>query len=503
MSTLQFLYDLLKSGLNFIVPVVLIGAGIFFLWVTKFVQIRMFPLALKRIFTARHDKIDDDINISSNQSFYTGLAQRIGIGNIAGVASAITAGGPGAVFWMWFAAFLGMGSSFCESSIAQLYKTKNEKGEFVGGPAFYLAQGLKMPRLGVLFSIFLAFTYGIAFNMMQANQIAGTFEESFAFDPVYVGVAVTIISGAVIFSSLKFASRISGILIAIVSILYIGLGTCVLVVNHENIGPAFKIIFTEAFNLEAGIGGLLGTAVMFGIKRGLFSNAAGMGADPNIAASAATRHPAEQGMTQMIGVFVDTFIVCTFTALIILTTGLWNTGQYDNAALTAVSINVTLGDWTKYAFAVLIFFIAFTSIISQFLYALSGLKYFTQNKYAIFIFTIFVLVCVFLGSIVHADMVWDLSDVSMAGMTILNLFALVLLWKQIRLIVNDYQRQLYKDKKHPWFDIYFNSDLYPELQDKIYHTSIWSRKLDEEADDGIHKNEGYKLFGENDTNNHR
>ncbi|RIY38840.1 hypothetical protein CKF59_00120 [Psittacicella gerlachiana] len=404
---------------------------------------------------------------------------------------------------MWFAAFLGMGSSFCESSLAQLYKTKNEKGEYVGGPAFYLAQGLKMPRLGVLFSIFLAFTYGIAFNMMQANQIAGTFYSTFNMDPTHVGLAVTIISGLVIFGSLKFANKISGILIAIVAVMYIVLGIMVLVVNHQQILPAFALIFNSAFSLDAGFGALIGGAVMYGIKRGLFSNAAGMGADPNIAASAATRHPAEQGMTQMIGVFVDTFIVCTFTALIILTTGIWTGENYDNAALTSVSITQTLGDWSKYAFAVLIFFIAFTSIISQFIYALSGLKYFTQNKFAIFAFTLFVLVCVYLGSVVHADVVWDLSDLSMGGMTLLNLFALVVLWKQIRLIVNDYQRQLFKDKKHPWYDIEFNSDLYPELQDSIYHTSIWSRKLDEEADDGIHKTSGYKIFGENDTDNHR
>ncbi|MFC6276234.1 alanine/glycine:cation symporter family protein [Psittacicella hinzii] len=496
-------YANLMAVVNFLLPIALVLAGAFFFIVTKGVQIRLFGTAVKSLFRVDAHKSIDENNISPVQAFLTGLASRVGIGNIAGVASAIMAGGPGAIFWMWFAAILGMASAFAESSLAQLYKTKNDKGEFVGGPAFYIAQGLKLPTLGVIFSICLAFSYGFAFNSIQANQIANTLHAAFAVNEQVTAIIVTVITAVVIFGSLKAVTKASSGLVVVMSLAYLGIGCAVLIVNYQNIGPAFEAIFAGAFDLKAGLGGLFGTAISYGIKRGLFSNEAGMGSAPNIAATAATRHPAEQGFVQMIGVCFDTFIICTFSALIVLTTGLYMHGTYDNAALTTQSVVHSLGGWSAIAMSIIIFLFAFSSIIGNFAYAVSGLKYFTQSKALRFLFALCVCFFVYLGCISSPTSVWNAADLCMAIMTFLNLIAIVLLWKQVKLIIDDYTRQRGKQKQDPNYQIIFNSDLYPALQDKIYHTSIWSHKFDETHDDQIHKTTGYKVFGTNETDNHR
>ncbi|MFC6276235.1 alanine/glycine:cation symporter family protein [Psittacicella hinzii] len=503
MDFLAAFYKWLSDSLNFLLPIALPVVGLFFLIVTKGVQFRLFGTAFKSILRVDARKSIDEKNISPMQAFMTGLASRVGTGNIAGVASAIMIGGPGAVFWMWFAALLGMASSFAESSLAQLYKTRNKEGEFVGGPAFYLAQGLKLPFVGVIFSICLAFTYGFAFNSIQANQISNTLHSAFNVEVLTTGIIITAITAAVIFGNLKYVSRISTSMVGVMSVAYILIGLAVLVVNYDKILPVFGLIFREAFNLEAGVGALFGTAITYGIKRGLFSNEAGMGSAPNIAATAATRHPAEQGFVQMIGVCFDTFIICTFSALIVLTSGVYSTGQYDNAALTTQSVVHSVGGWGAIAMSIIIFLFAFSSIVGNFAYALSGLKYFTQNKWVRVGFTLAVCAFVFIGAISKPQSVWDASDLCMAIMTLINLFAIVMLWKQVKLIVDDYIRQKRKQDKNPEHVIEFNSDLYPVLRDKIYHSSIWSRKLDESHDDQIHKEVGYKIFGENQTDNHR
>ncbi|RIY38841.1 alanine/glycine:cation symporter family protein [Psittacicella gerlachiana] len=503
MDFLLSIYKWLSDGLNFILPISLVVVGFFFLFVTKGVQFSLFKVGIKNLLSGDANKSLDDTNISPVQAFMTGLASRVGIGNIAGVASAIVIGGPGAVFWMWFAALLGMASAFAESSLAQLYKTKNAEGQFVGGPAFYIAQGLKLPIIGVVFSICLAFTYGFAFNSIQANQIANTLHANFGVETHTTGIIVTAITAIVIFGSLKAVSKASSGIVVVMSVLYILIGIAVLVVNYQNIIPAFESIFAGAFDLTSGVGALFGHAIAYGIKRGLFSNEAGMGSAPNIAATASTKHPAEQGLVQMIGVCFDTFIICTFSALIVLTTGLWDKNLYDNAALTSQSVVASLGSWSSIAMSIIIFLFAFSSIIGNFAYALSGLKYFTQNKFVRFSFTIAVCAVVYIGSVSSPTSVWNAADLAMAVMTLLNLVAIVFLWKQVKLIIDDYKRQLHKKAQNENYEIVFNSDLYPVLRDKLYHQSIWSRKLDEEADDGIHKTSGYKIFGTNDTENHR
>lgn len=466
------------------VPIVLICTGLVFIFVTRGVQVRFFNIALKNIISGKSRTATDEINLSPFQSFMTGLASRVGTGNIAGVANAITIGGEGAVFWMWIAALIGMASSFAESSLAQLYKTKNAEGEFVGGPAFYIAQGLKLPSVGIVFSILLAFTYGFAFNSIQANQIAATVNNVFHVDVTYTAIAVTVLTAVVIFSSLKAVSRASGSIVSVMASIYILIGIFVLAVNYQNIIPSFERIFVKAFNTDAALGATIGLAIQYGIKRGLFSNEAGMGSAPNIAASAATEHPANQGFVQMIGVCFDTFVICTFSALIVITSGIYlEQPELTNAPLSVASVTASLGQWASYAMSLVIFLFAFSSIIGNFAYALSGLKYFTQNKIARLVFTLAVCTFVFIGSVAEQSLVWLFSDVFLGLMTFLNCIAILFLWKQVKLILDDYQRQRDKGIVNPEF----NSDLYPVLRGKLFHQSIWSRKLDESHDLDIHK----------------
>lgn len=461
------------------VPFVLMCGGIFFMWVTKMVQFRYFGRALRNLFAGHHHQSHDEVNISPINAFMTGLASRVGTGNIAGVAVAIAIGGEGAVFWMWVAALIGMASAFAESSLAQLYKTKNSAGEFVGGPAFYLAQGLHLPKLGIIFSVLLAFTYGYAFNSIQANQISDTLHNIFSVNPYITGIFLALLTGSVILGSLKYISKISGKIVTGMSVIYILLGIFVLVVNFDRIPAAFAAIFRGAFGFDASAGGAIGVAIQYGVKRGLFSNEAGMGSAPNIAASASTLHPAEQGFVQMIGVAFDTLLICTFTALIVITAGEYKGSELAGAALTAVSVTHTLGEWSSYVMSTIIFLFAFSSIIGNYAYSLAGLKFFTDTPKVRLFFALSVMAFVFYGSVATADTVWLMGDVSMGLMVFVNMFAVVVLWKQVKVIITDYSRQVNAGKEQP----VFNSDLYPQLRNKIYYKSIWSRRLDEEHDE--------------------
>lgn len=440
---------------------------------------------------------EDDVNISPIQSFMIGFASRVGTGNIAGVAAAVIYGGPGAVFWMWLAALIGMGSAFAESSLAQLYKTKNREGYFVGGPAFYIAQGMKLPWVGILFSVLLIFTYGFAFNSIQSYQIAATLKAAFDVNTNYTAIAVGLITLVAILGSLSFISRISSALVVTMSVSYIAIGIITLAINYDAILPAFGLIFKSAFNFDSALGATIGIAISYGIKRGLYSNEAGMGSAPNIAATASTKHPAEQGFVQMLGVFFDTIIICTFTALVIITVQLATGDQYQSlfgnykgADLTVQSISHTFGSisasFSHYAsiiMTVIVFLLAFTSIVGNYAYSLSGLKYITQSKAVRFVYALLVVAMVYYGSIASADQVWDLGDFAMGLMTLLNCIAILFLSRQIYLIIHDYARQKANGVEEP----VFNSDLYPELREKFYHQSIWSRHRDEDYDQEIHK----------------
>ncbi|SUB32192.1 amino-acid transport protein [Neisseria gonorrhoeae] len=302
----------------------LLGTGLFFTVTTGFVQFRLFGRSIKEMLGGRKQG-DDPHGITPFQAFVTGLASRVGVGNIAGVAIAIKVGGPGAVFWMWVTALIGMSSAFVESSLAQLFKVRDcDNHHFRGGPAYYITHGLGQKWLGVLFALSLIFCFGFVFEAVQTNTIADTVKAAWGWEPHYVGVALVILTAPIIFGGIRRISKAAEIVVPLMAVLYLFIALFIILTNIPMIPDVFGQIFSGAFKFDAAAGGLLGGLIsqtmMMGIKRGLYSNEAGMGSAPNAAAAAEVKHPVSQGMIQMLGVFVDTIIVCSCTAFIILIT---------------------------------------------------------------------------------------------------------------------------------------------------------------------------------------
>jgi len=401
----------------------LVGVGIYFTVRLGFIQFRHFGHMFSVL---RNSRKADSAGISSFQALCTSLAARVGTGNMAGVAVALTAGGPGAIFWMWLIAMLGMATSFAESTLAQLYKTRDNDGNYRGGPAYYMEKGLGMRWMGVLFSIFLIIAFGLVFNAVQANAIASAMNTAFDFERGYVGVGIVIISAFVIFGGIRKIARTAEIIVPIMALAYLAIAIYVMLMNIEKVPEVLALIFKSAFGLqEAAAGGLgyaIAQAMINGIKRGLFSNEAGMGSAPNAAASATPYppHPASQGYVQMLGVFMDTIVICSATVAIILMSGEYVPhGEVTGIELTQRALTAQVGEWGGIFVAVAIFFFAFTSIIANYSYAETNLIFLEHNnKKGLVLFRIVVLGMVMFGSLATLPTVWALADVSMGLMAI-------------------------------------------------------------------------------------
>ena len=410
----------------------LVGVGIYFTVRLGFIQFRHFGHMFSVL---KNSRKTDSAGISSFQALCTSLAARVGTGNMAGVAVALTAGGPGAIFWMWLIAMLGMATSFAESTLAQLYKTKDDDGNYRGGPAYYMEKGLGMRWMGVLFSVFLIIAFGLVFNAVQANSIAGAMNTAFGWNETYVGVGVVILSSVVIFGGIKRIARVAEMIVPAMALAYLILALFVVFVNIEKLPAVLSLIFKSAFGLqEAAAGGLgyaIAQAMINGIKRGLFSNEAGMGSAPNAAASATPYppHPASQGYVQMLGVFMDTIVICSATVAIILMSGEYVPhGEVTGIELTQNALSSQVGEWGGVFVAVAIFFFAFTSIIANYSYAETNLIFLEHNhKAGLSIFRVVVLGMVMFGAVASLPIVWALADVSMGLMAIVNLVAIILL----------------------------------------------------------------------------
>ncbi|MGV2840812.1 alanine/glycine:cation symporter family protein, partial [Vibrio cyclitrophicus] len=387
----------------------------------------------------------------------------------------LTAGGPGAIFWMWLIAMLGMATSFAESTLAQLYKTRDNDGNYRGGPAYYMEKGLGMRWMGVLFSIFLIIAFGLVFNAVQANAIASAMNTAFDFERGYVGVGIVIISAFVIFGGIRKIARTAEIIVPIMALAYLAIAIYVMLMNIEKVPEVLALIFKSAFGLqEAAAGGLgyaIAQAMINGIKRGLFSNEAGMGSAPNAAASATPYppHPASQGYVQMLGVFMDTIVICSATVAIILMSGEYVPhGEVTGIELTQRALTAQVGEWGGIFVAVAIFFFAFTSIIANYSYAETNLIFLEHNnKKGLVLFRIVVLGMVMFGSLATLPTVWALADVSMGLMAIVNLAAIILLSGIVIKLAKDYNRQLDAGKV-PTFD----SNDFPELKSQL-EDGIW------------------------------
>ncbi len=480
------LINTLNTPLWDFLVIFLLAVGSFYTFITGGVQIRMLFHSLKVMKRSRKEG-DDDHGITPFQAFVTGLASRVGVGNVAGVAIAIAIGGPGAVFWMWFTALLGMSSAFVESSLAQLFKIRDkENKQFRGGPAYYITQGLKQKWLGVVFALSLIFTYGFVFNAVQANAIVGATSHAWGWDkanPIvnlgglnleisWVGLALVVLTALIIFGGIKRIAKVAESFVPLMAVLYLTVALYIAIANYSILPDIFHLIFSKAFEFDAAAGGFFGAmvsmAMMQGIKRGLFSNEAGMGSAPNAAAASDVKHPVNQGLVQMLGVFVDTFVVCTCTAIIILVSGLYHDAAFEGVTLTQMALESQIGVWGGDFLAIILFMFAFSSIIGNYAYAEGNIQFINNNKQVMFIFRVFVLVMVYFGAITSVPLIWNMADLFMGSMAVINLFAIVLLTPFFMMLLKDYKAQLKNGIAEPVFKM----DDHPKFKDKV-NSDIW------------------------------
>ncbi|WP_085991104.1 alanine/glycine:cation symporter family protein [Oceanobacillus senegalensis] len=453
-NMVSFLNNILWS---YVLIIVLIGLGLYFTIRSGFVQFylgEMFRVITdKRAYTDSGKK-----GTSSFQAFAISAASRVGTGNMAGVASAVALGGPGALFWMWLIAVLGAASGFVESTLAQVYKEKDNHS-YRGGPAYYIEKGLRSRGLGVVFAITITFTYGFVFNSVQSNTISLAFSDQFAIDPVMIAVMLTILTALVIFGGLKSIANVSSIIVPVMAILYIILSLIILVMNIGAVPDLISLVFANAFGLEQVAGGGFGAAIMMGIKRGLFSNEAGMGSAPNAAATAEVTHPVKQGLVQALGVFFDTLLICSATGFVILFAGGFAGSDADGIQITQSAFSSILGDWAGAFIAIAIFLFAFSSILGNYYYGESNIAYIKDSKTGLFIYRVLVLIMVIFGTLATFDLVWALADLTMGIMALINLYAITRLFSICKVVLNDYKRQR-KEGKDPVFsrDILENQD---------------------------------------------
>ena len=435
---------------TYILVAMLLGCAIWFTIKTKFVQFRMLGEMIRLLGDSTNKIEGKEHHISSFQAFAVSLASRVGTGNLAGVATAITLGGPGAVFWMWLIALLGSSSAFVESTLAQLYKVRG-KTSYIGGPAYYMKNGLKQPWMGILFAILIMFTFAFAFNTVQSNTICAAFEKAFQIDHTLMGVILTALTVVIIFGGVQRIAKVSSIIVPVMALGYILLALTTVGMNITHLPDVVTLIVKSAFGWEQALGGGIGVTLMQGIKRGLFSNEAGMGSAPNVAASADVSHPVKQGLIQALGVFTDTLIICTCTAFIILFSGVPLGGEANGIQLTQMALDTQIGNGGSTFVAIAILFFAFSSIIGNYYYGEANLRYITENKRIIILFRIMTGAMVLFGALASFDLAWSLADVCMALMTICNLIAITLLGKYAFRLLEDYRTQKRQGIKNPVF----------------------------------------------------
>ncbi|MET4696157.1 alanine/glycine:cation symporter family protein [Endozoicomonas lisbonensis] len=443
----------------------LVGGGIFFTVRTRFVQFRRFGLAIKTMMGSRITA--DKSQISPFQAFCTSLAARIGTGNMAGVAVAIYLGGAGAVFWMWFIALLGMATSLAENVLAQIYKTNNGDGTYRGGPAYYIEKALGQRWLGVTFSISLIIAFGFAFNSVQSNSIAAAFS-GYGIEPSLIGIALAVVSALIIFGGIRSISKVAEMIVPVMALGYLAIALIVVLMNVTELPAVFSLIFRSAFGFESAAGGAIGAAVVNGIKRGLFSNEAGMGSSPNAAAAAHSTHPVNQGLMGMLGVFLDTIVVCTATAAIILMSGMLDSGL-TGIELTQAALSSQVGSWGGHLVALAILLFAFTSIIANYYYGESNLRFIIDNKGVLIAYRVAVLAMVIWGSVSSLPTVWNFADVSMGVMALINMVAICVLSSIVIQVLKDYDEQLdsgmtpvFNRSKFPFLDKTMDKDVWQE-----------------------------------------
>lgn len=420
-----------------ILVVLLIVCGIYFTIRSKFVQFGMFK-EMFRVLKESNERSKD--SISSFQAFCISMAARVGTGNITGIAIAIAIGGPGAVFWMWVIAIIGSASGFIESTLAQVYKVKDKTG-FRGGPAYYMEQGLKKRWMGAVFAVLITLSFGLVFNAVQSNTITVAFENSFGTNRVILGLVVAAAFAAVIFGGVKRIARMSEYIVVVMAGIYIGAAVIIMLINITEIPAILALIVKSAFGFEQIAGGSFGAVILQGVKRGLFSNEAGMGSAPNAAATATTSHPVKQGLMQALGVLTDTLLICSSTAFIILLSDAYKQPGLDGIKLTQAALSEHIGSWASGSLAIMILLFAFSTLIGNYYYGETNIEFLNSNKKVLLFYRYSVLAMIIFGSVAKVQLVWDLADLFMGFMVIVNLIAILLLSKVAFAALQDYKRQ--------------------------------------------------------------
>ena len=420
-----------------VIIILLVGAGFYFTVRTRAVQVRYVKRMFQLIAHTAGTKTKGN-EISPFQAFCVSTASRVGVGNIAGIAIAITSGGPGAIFWMWFIAVIGSATGFVESTLAQIYKVPREDGAgFRGGPAYYLKNGLGHGLWAAIFAILISVTYGMIYNSVQSNTIALALSSSLGFDRMVVGGVVTVLTLLVIFGGMGRIARVTEWMVPVMAGIYILITIGIMLYNITEMPRAFGIIFRDAFDFQA----------VFG----LFSNEAGEGSVPNAAATADASHPAVQGLIQAFGVYVDTLFICSASAFIVLLTG-----DYASTGLTGIELiqwdlAQYFGPIAPKAVSVLIFLFAFTSLIGNYYYGEINIGHLTTKKWPLYLFRLFIGVMIFWGAIADLPLVWNLADLFMAFMVLTNVSAILILFPQANAALKDYEKQLKEGIKVPAF----------------------------------------------------
>ena len=462
-NIIGFLNDALYS---YILIIILVLGGIFFTVRTKGVQFRL----LKEQIRCVTEKPDKKGAVSSFQALMVSTASRVGTGNIIGVSTAICLGGFGSVFWMWVIAIVGSASAFVESTLAQIFKKKGADGESYGGPAYYISSALKSRWLAVVFSAFLILTYGVGFNMLASYNLQSTFsayefynmnvnfelfgnEVAFNAMPWIIGLLIAGLVAFCLFGGGKRIISATSFIVPIMGVSYILVALIITILNIPQLPSVFGRIFSEAFNFEAIFGGFSGSCVMYGIKRGLFSNEAGVGSAPNASASAHVSHPVKQGLVQILSVFIDTLLICTATAFMCMCSGIEPTADISGAQYVQLSLKATLGDFGPIFITVAMALFAFTTLIGNLFYVDKAIKFIMGREPGKVFMTIYHIVAsllIFVGAGLSADLLWNISDVLMGGMTLINIPVILILGKYVYRALNDYTKQR-KEGKEPVF----------------------------------------------------
>ena len=445
----------------YVVPLLLIAVGIFHSYRTRCAQIRMIP----EMFRVLMEKPENDDGISSFGALMVSTASRVGTGNIIGVCTAIILGGPGAIFWMWITAIIGAANAFVESTLAQIFKRKSDDGTFYGGPSYYMQDGLGQRWLGIFFSFLIIFTYAVCYNMLAAFNLQSTFA-TFSFynaktTPIIIGIILAVLFAAIVIGGAKRLTDVTGLLVPVMGVAYVIVSIIVLIINHRNFGTMFGLIFSNAFDFKAIFGGFTGSCIMWGLKRGLYSNEAGMGSAPNASAKADVSHPAKQGLVQTLSVYIDTLLICSATAFMCLSvTGIapadfvFEDGGANAAGYVQSCMHAALGNFGPIFIAVSMSLFAFTTLIGNYSYCEGCFAFILRRDMThteALIFRIAATILVFLGAISSAGLVWDAADMFQGLMVVTNIPTIAILGHYAIRTLRDYSAQLKQGIEEPVF----------------------------------------------------